>query len=128
LDFEYGLFTDFLTYTGFEGYQGAQIVAFSTITYRFGPSTFEPGTRAIFRDNPDGPQELAGLFDNDAGFEYILSNGTVLTSLTTQAQIDDLVAIRILAFTTKDNQAGGTSRTLDYDAEVLVQLRNFGGE
>ena len=37
-----------------------------------------------------------------------------------------MAEIRIKAVATKANQAGGTNRTLDYDATVNVALRNTG--
>ena len=124
---DYRRFFGYNSYVGSEAYQGAQVIAYSKVTYRFGSSTFEPGTRALFRVTPGGAQELSGLFDTDAGFEYVLKNGTVHTNLP-NGQRKNLVLIRIRAFATKDNQAGGIDRTLDYDATVEVPLRNSGDE
>ena len=124
---DYARFMGYYAYVGFEAYQGAQIIAYTNVTYRFGPSVFDPGSRALFRITPDGAQELAGLFDTDSGFVYYLENGQVKTVLP-PGHLDKLSSIRIKAFATIDNQAGGASRTLDYDATVDVTLRNFGGE
>jgi hypothetical protein len=123
----YARFMGYYAYVGFEAYSGAQIIAYSYVTYRFGPSDFDPGTRALFRVSASGEQELAGLFDSDSGFEFVLANGQVRNSLP-PGHTDDVRLIRIKAFATKDNQAGGASRTLDYDATVDVPLRNFGDE
>jgi prepilin-type N-terminal cleavage/methylation domain-containing protein len=127
VDPNYGRFFGFYSYVGFEAYQGAQIVAYANVTYRFGASEFDPGTRALFRVTPNGAQELAGLFDSESGFEYIVENGQMKTNLP-PGHLEKVVAIRIKAFATKDNQAGGASRTLDYDATVDVPLRNSGDE
>ena len=124
---DYGRFYGYYAYVGFEAYQGAQIVAYTNIVYRFGPSDFDPGSRALFRVTPDGEQELAGLFDSDSAFEYITENGQVKSNLPS-GHHEKVVSVRIKAFATKDNQAGGGSRTLDYDATVEVPLRNFGDE
>lgn len=121
---QYRRFFDYYTYVGSEAYANAQVIAYSTVTYRFGPSVFEPGTRALFRITSDGEQELSGLFDSDSGFEYILENGVVHTNLP-PGQIANLVEIRIKAYATKDNVGGGATRTLDYDATVGVPLRNL---
>jgi prepilin-type N-terminal cleavage/methylation domain-containing protein len=121
----YRRFFDYLTYVGEEAYQGAQMIAYTEVTYRFGPSVFEPGTRALFRVTSAGEQELSGLFDSDSGFEYVLENGNVHTTLP-NGQADNVAEIRINAFATKDNQSGGRARTLDYDATVTVPLRNAG--
>ena len=126
-DRSYGQFFGFLAYTGFEAYQGAQVIAFSYVTYRFGPSVFEPGTRALYRVTPGGEQELAGLFDDDSGFEYIMDNGQVRDDLKDKDPERKLEKIRILAYSTKNNQAGGESMRLDYDASVVVPLRNIRG-
>ena len=123
----YRRFFGYYSYVGSEAYQGAQVIAYSKVTYRFGSSAFEPGTRALFRVTPSGAQELSGLFDSDAGFEYVLKNGNVHTNLP-NGQRKNLVLIRIKAFATKHNQAGGIDRTLDYDATVDVPLRNSGDE
>jgi type II secretory pathway pseudopilin PulG len=128
-DRSYGQFFGFLAYTGFEAYQGAQVIAFTYVTYRFGPSVFDPGTRALYRVTPDGPQELAGYFDSDSGFDYLEADGKAGNKLNNLNQIDKTVAIRIKAFTTKTSQAGGQLMTLDFDASVVVPLRNIvGGE
>ena len=123
----YRRFFGYYSYVGSEAYQGAQVIAYSKVTYRFGSSAFEPGTRALFRVTPSGAQELSGLFDTDAGFEYVVMNGTVYSDLPPGQEVN-LVEIRIKAFATIDNQAGGRKRTLDYDATVAVPLRNSGDE
>ena len=122
---DYRRFLGYYSYVGSEAYQGAQVIAYSKVTYRFGSSAFEPGTRALFRITPSGAQELSGLFDTDAGFEYVVKNGTVYSNLPAGQEVN-LVEIRIKAFATIDNQAGGRERTLDYDATVSVPLRNSG--
>ena len=128
LSLQYRRFMGYYSYVGSEAYTGAQVIAYSEVTYRFGASVFEPGTRALFRITSAGEQELAGLFDTDSGFEYVLENGTVQSALTNQSELDTLVEIRIKAFATKDNPSGGDTRTLDYDATVGVPLRNLGEE
>ncbi len=127
-DADYARFMGFYAYVGFEAYQGAQIIVYTNVTYRFGPSEFDPGSRGLFRDTSEGPQELAGLFDDDSGFEYIMNNGNPRSNLNNLNQTERVVGIRINAFATKINQAGGASRTLDYDATIDVLLRNFGDE
>jgi len=122
---QYRRFFGYYSYVGSEAYDGAQLIAYSEVTYRFGASAFEPGTRALFRITSAGEQELAGLFATDSGLEYVVANGTVYTNLPGGQEIN-LVEVRIKAFATKDNQAGGTNRTLDYDATVEVPLRNLG--
>ena len=124
---QYRRFFDYYTFVGSEAYDGAQVIAYSEVTYRFGASAFEPGTRALFRVTSAGEQELAGLFDTDAGFEYVVANGSVYTNLP-NGQEANLVMIRIKAFATTENQSGGTTRTLDYDVTVDVPLRNLGEE
>jgi len=125
---DYARFMGFYSYVGFEAYQGAQIIVYTNVTYRFGPSEFDPGSLALFRNTSDGPQELAGLFDDDSSFEYVWDNGSVQSRLNNQNQIDRVVKIRINASATILNQAGGESRTLDYDASIDVPLRNIGDE
>ena len=124
---EYRRFMGYYSYVGSEAYSGAQVIAYTEVTYRFSASVFEPGTRALFRNTSAGEQELSGLFDTDSGFEYVVENGTVYSDLPS-GQEDNLIEIRIKAFATKDNPAGGTTRTLDYDATVEVPLRNLGEE
>jgi len=124
---QYRRFFGYYSYVGSEAYDGAQVIAYSEVTYRFGASAFEPGTRALFRITSAGEQELAGLFDTDSGFEYLVADGTAY-SAPNVVQLANLVQVRIKAFATKDNQSGGTSRTLDYDATVDVPLRNLGEE
>ena len=53
-------FFDYYTYVGSEAYDGAQVIAYSEVTYRFGASAFESGTRALFRITSEGEQELSG--------------------------------------------------------------------
>lgn len=127
----YRRWSDFYTYTGTEADAGAQIMAYSLITYRFDDSTFEPGTRAIYRVTSSGAQELAGLFDEDAGFEYILDDGTEHTVLPVGRQ-DEVAQIRILARGAVrkpyQHRGGGGGNELSYDATVSVHLRNSGVE
>ena len=121
----YYRFLGYLTYVGYEAYPGGQMIVYSEVVYRFGASSFEPGTRALFRITSAGEQELSGLFDTDAGFEYVVANGTVYSNLP-NGQESNLVEIRIKAFATKDSQATGV--TVSYDATVQVPLRNSGDE
>ena len=121
---DYGRFMGFYAYTGIEAYSGAQIVAYTNVTYRFGDSVFEPGTRALYRTTAAGEQELAGLFDDDAGFEYYVRNGNLM-SILPPGHSEDITVIRLNAWATKVNQAAGASRTLDYDASIDIPLRNF---
>ena len=124
---EYRRWIGYNAYTGQNAVRGAQVIAYSTVTYRFGPSVFEPGTRALFRVTSAGAQELSGLFDDDSAFEYVLENGTTYDVLPA-GQEKNVAEILIKAFATKANQAGATDRALDYDATVHVPLRNTGEE
>jgi type II secretory pathway pseudopilin PulG len=121
---DYLLWADFYTDMGVEAYAGQQIIVYGEVTYRFGNSSFDPGTRALFRITSDGPQELSGLFDDDAGFVYVLEDDSEHTVLPVGRE-DEVAAIRVQAFAVAPSSvnAGGE---FNYDATVSVTLRNAG--
>jgi type II secretory pathway pseudopilin PulG len=121
---DYRLWIDFYTYTGGEAFGGQQIIVYGEVTYRFGASDFEPGTRALFRVTSDGAQELSGLFDDDAGFVYVLEDGTEHEVLPAGRE-DDVAIIRVEAFGAAASSVNPGSE-LSYDATVSVTLRNAG--
>ena len=124
---EYRRWIGYNAYTGQNAVRGAQVIGYSRVTYRFGPSVFEPGTRALFRVTSAGAQELSGLFADDSAFEYVLENGNVYSALPVGQELN-VAEIRIKANATKANQAGAADRSLDYNATVNVPLRNTGEE
>jgi len=123
---DYVRFNDFLSATGATPVNASQFIVYTDITYRFGASDFEPGTRALFRSMPGAVQELTGLFGTGAGFEYVLANGTV-TNNVGAGQLDDVIEVRIKALGYKEVNTSGTIRSLEYDATVSIPLRNVGG-
>ena len=122
---DYVRFDAFATTTGSPPVAASQFIVYTDITYRFGPSTFEPGTRALFRIMPGAEQELTGLFDESAGFAYQMKNGT-RTNIGT-GQLDNIAAVLIKAIGHKDVNTSGAVQSLDYNATVMVPLRNLGG-
>ncbi len=122
---DYVRFDGFASATGASPVTASQFIVYTDITYRFGPSTFEPGTRALFRIMPGAEQELTGLFGDDAGFEYMMKNGT-RTNIGT-GQLDNISAVIIKAIGYKDVNTSGAVQSLKYDATVTVPLRNEGG-
>ncbi len=101
-------------------------IVYTDVTYKLAPSEFEPGTRALFRNMPGVTQELAGLFSNGAGFEYVLRDGSVLTSVG-GGQLADIVEVRIKAWGYKTRQVNGKAQTRRFEATVKVPLRNVRG-
>ncbi len=123
---DYVRFDDFATVTGAAPVTASEFIVYSDITYLFAPSDFEPGTRALFRNMPGAQQELAGLFSDDAGFEYLLDNGQVRTNVGV-GQLDMVIEVRIKALGYKEVNTSGILRSLEYNATVAVPLRNVGG-
>ncbi len=123
---DYPRFNAFATGTGSAPVAASEFIVYSDITYTFGASVFEPGTRALFRNMPGASQELTGLFANGAGFEYVLANGNVVTTVPA-GQHKNVVTVRIKALGYTETNASGTIRSLEYDATVNVPLRNVGG-
>ena len=125
----YRRWTGYYTDTGQEAYRGAQVIAYSTVTYRWGPSLFEPGTRALFRITSAGEQELSGLFAEKSSFKYAIERENKPDKWKNEVRgtaLVNVVDIRINAWASKDNQAGGADRALNYQATVDVVLRNAG--
>ena len=123
---DYVRFDAFATATGSPPVAASQFIVYTDITYRFGPSTFEPGTRALFRSMPGAEQELTGLFDESAGFEYLMANGNTFTNVGF-GQLNNIEAVLIKAIGNKDVNTSGAVQSLKYDATVTVPLRNLGG-
>ena len=123
---DYVRFENFPSATGALPINGSQFIVYTDITYRFGPSDFEPGTRALYRDMPGAAQELTGPFASDAGFEYLLDDGTV-TNQPGVGNFDRIIEVRIKALGQKESNISGTIKSLEYDATVAIPLRNVGG-
>jgi len=120
----YVRFDAFAATTGSPPVSASQFIVYTDVTYRFGPSTFQPGTTALFRNVAGASQELAGLFSEDAGFEYVLANGNV-TSNVGVGPLRNVVGVRIKALGYKEVNISGAVRSLEYDATVTVPFRNF---
>lgn len=92
---------------------GAYLRFFGRLTYEFGPSGFGTGT-ALFR----GSQELASPFRSDAGFSYVMADGSVVSSTTDYGNIRK---VRISATAVGEGtNRHDVARDLSYD----VTLRN----
>jgi prepilin-type N-terminal cleavage/methylation domain-containing protein len=120
---DYVRFDAFAATTGSTPVGASQFIVYTDITYRFGPSTFQPGTRALFRNMPGASQELTGLFSEDAGFEYLLKNGT--RTNTGFGNLENIEGVLIKARSFKEVNVSGAVRALEYDASVMVPFRNF---
>jgi prepilin-type N-terminal cleavage/methylation domain-containing protein len=120
---DYVRFNNFTGTTGAAPLVASQFIVYTDITYRFGPSAFEPGTWALYRSMPGAVQELTGLFADDAGFEYVMKNGS-RTNIGT-GQLDEIAAVVIKARGYKEVNTSGIQRSLEYNAEVTVPLRNM---
>lgn len=123
---DYPRFVNFTTHTGASPVVASEFIVYTDVTYQFANSTFNPGTRALFRKMPGISQELTGFFSASAGFEYLLDNGTVTDNVGV-GNLLEVIEIRVKAVGSKESVASGTSRTLEYDATVVVPLRNMGG-
>lgn len=123
---DYPRFLNFTSESGSAPVVASQFIVYSDVTYRFGPSGFQPGTRALFRIMPGAEQELTGNFSASAGFEYLLSTGVVETNVGI-GNLDKVIEVRIKALGSIESTASGTTRTLKYDATVAIPLRNMGG-
>jgi hypothetical protein len=123
---DYPRFNAFTTETGSAPVAASEFIVYSDIVYSFGPSAFEPGTRALFRNMPGAEQELTGLFSDAAGFAYVLDDGTVSDNVGL-GNLDRIVAVRIKALGYTEANSSGSIKTLEYDATVNIPLRNVGG-
>jgi len=108
------------TISGWSGFpegtpeRGAIVRRYGQLTYRFGASVIGNG-RAVFR----GAQELAGPFSSTSGFRYVMSDGSVATSVS-GASLLDVTAIRIVATAIDDDSRLDVTRALTLD----IPLRN----
>lgn len=126
---EYVRFVGISTYLGSVPPARTRFIIYSDVTYKFGPSAFQPGSRALFRVMVDAgaEQELAGLFSPAAGFEYVLDDGSVVTTVPA-AQLGNIKEVRLKALGESYSKLSGTTtRTLEYNATVGVPLRNMRG-
>lgn len=93
---------------------GAYLRYFGRLTYEFKASGFDADATALYREN----QELASPFRSDAGFTYVMADGSEQTSTT---NFDDIRRVRISATAVGDGaNKHDVERDLDYD----VALRN----
>lgn len=96
--------------------RGALVRGYGSLTYRFGASTFFTTRTALWR----GTQELVGPFDDAAAFAYIMTDGSVQSSVT-GAALDSVVSVRVTATATGEgNNPYGVSRAMSFD----VPFRN----
>ena len=79
-------------FTGGVPERGALVRGYGSLTYRFAASTFFTANTALWRET----QELVGPFDNTAAFAYVMSDGTVQSSVTGTA-LDSVIAVRLTA-------------------------------
>jgi prepilin-type N-terminal cleavage/methylation domain-containing protein len=89
---------------------GSLVRIYGNLEYSFAPSTFFSTRTALWRGN----QELIGPFDNEAGFSYVMADGTVQTSVSS-GDFADVRAIRLTAIALGD----GANR---YDVQRPIQL------
>lgn len=93
---------------------GAYLRFFSQLTYEFRASGFDPDATALYRAN----QELASPFQSDAGFTYVMDDGSEQNSTTSYA---DIQRVRISATAVGDgSNRFDVARDLSFD----VPLRN----
>lgn len=96
--------------------RGALVRGYGGLTYRFGASTFFTTRTALWR----GTQELVGPFDDSAAFAYVLTDGSVQSSVT-GAALDSVAAVRVTATATGEgNNPYNVSRAISFD----VPFRN----
>lgn len=96
--------------------RGAMIRAYGSVTYRFAASTFFATRTALWR----GTQELVGPFEDAAAFAYIMTDGSVQSSVT-GAALDSVASVRVTATATGEgNNPYNVSRDLSFD----VPFRN----
>jgi len=79
-------------FTGGVPERGALVRGYGSLTYRFAASTFFTANTALWR----GTQELVGPFDNTAAFSYVMSDGSVRSSVAGIA-LDSVIAVRLTA-------------------------------
>lgn len=79
-------------FTGGVPERGALVRGYGSLTYRFAASTFFTANTALWR----GTQELVGPFDNTAAFSYVMSDGSVRSSVAGSA-LDSVIAVRLTA-------------------------------
>jgi prepilin-type N-terminal cleavage/methylation domain-containing protein len=96
--------------------RGALVRGYGSLTYRFAASTFFSTRTALWR----GTQELVGPFDDAAAFAYIMTDGSVQSSVTGSA-LDSVASVRVTATATGEgNNPYNVSRALSFD----VPFRN----
>ena len=79
-------------FTGGVPERGALLRGYGSLTYKFAASTFFTNNTALWR----GTQELVGPFDNGAAFSYVMTDGSVRSSVGGTA-LDSVVAVRMTA-------------------------------
>lgn len=92
---------------------GAVVRMYGTLTYSFGPSSFTSGT-ALWRNG----QELVAPFASGASFEYVMADGSVLSSVSS-VNFPNIRRIRISATATgSGSNRYDVSRDLSFDIAV----------
>jgi hypothetical protein len=89
---------------------------YSRLSYHFSPSTFFQSRTALWR----GAQELVGPFENDAGFSYVMDDGSVENSVAS-SDFDEVVAIRLTATAVGD---GANRYDVERDLQFDIPFRN----
>ena len=79
-------------FTGGVPERGALVRGYGSLTYRFAASTFFTDNTALWR----GTQELVGPFDNTAAFSYVMTDGSVQSSVV-GSSLDSVVSVRLTA-------------------------------
>lgn len=96
--------------------RGALVRAYGRLSYHIAASTFLPNGWAVWRGN----QELVGPFESGAAFAYVMSDGSVASSVTS-SNFGDVVAVRLTATAVGDgSNPYDVSRPVDFE----VPFRN----
>ncbi len=103
-------------FTGGVPERGALVRGYGSLTYRFSASTFFTTRTALWR----GTQELVGPFDNTAAFSYVMTDGSVQSTVVGSA-LDSVAAVRVTATATGEgSNPHNISRPVTFD----VPFRN----
>jgi prepilin-type N-terminal cleavage/methylation domain-containing protein len=91
--------------------RGAFVRAYGRLSYHIAASSFLPAGWAVWRGN----QELVGPFESGAAFAYVMSDGSVQSSVLS-SDFDDVVAVRLTATAVGDgSNPYGVSRPVDFE-------------
>ena len=117
-----GAASDYLVISGWSSQfgtvpqRGALVRAYGRLSYHIAASTFRPSGWAVWRGN----QELVGPFEAGAAFAYVMSDGSVASSVS-PSNFGDVVAVRLTATAVGDgSNPFNVSRPVDFE----VPFRN----